>query len=100
MKIYKEPAILMVAGIIAIAVIVFAITKPPTNTNATVDNVVPLPLQIGNKTVEKPVSDAPSTTSSTNNSQNSQSSVKLPDIGSINSKSSSSTLNQNPLGGK
>lgn len=48
-KFYKEPTILISALLIGLLVIIYILATPPSSTDATVDNVVPLPLQLNSK---------------------------------------------------
>lgn len=45
-RFYKEPTILISALLIGFLVIIYVLATPQSSTDATVDNVVPLPLQL------------------------------------------------------
>lgn len=53
MKLYREPVIIGVSFISAIAIIIYAsFTMPHQNTNKTVDGKTPIPVLIGNQTMQ------------------------------------------------
>lgn len=54
MKLYREPVIIGVSFISAIVIIIYAsLTIPRQNTNKTVDGNTPIPVLIGNQTMQE-----------------------------------------------
>lgn len=54
MKLYREPVIIGVSFISAIVIIIYAsLTIPRQNTNKTVDGKTPIPVLIGNQTMQE-----------------------------------------------
>lgn len=54
MKLYREPVIIVVSFISAIIIIIYAsLTMPHQNTNKTVDGKTPIPVLIGNQTMQE-----------------------------------------------
>ncbi len=52
MKLYKEPTIVAISGILAVLFTIIAIIYQP-DTSATVDGITPRPVQIGNKKINR-----------------------------------------------
>lgn len=52
-KFYKEPTILISALLIGFLVIIYVLATPQSSTDATVNNVVPLPLQLNKQSSEQ-----------------------------------------------
>lgn len=92
MKLYKEPTIMTIAGVMAAFAVVGALfVDTDGRQDATVDTKVPLPLQVG-------AHKNPSVSSST---ATSDANTDTPALPSVKSKSSSSSLNStNLLGGR
>lgn len=54
MKLYREPVIIVVSFISAIIIIIYAsLTMPHQNTDKTVDGKTPIPVLIGNQTIQE-----------------------------------------------
>lgn len=84
-RFYKEPTILISALLIGFLVIIYVLATPQSSTDATVDNVVPLPLQL-NKQSEQ--TEQTNQTEQTEHTKTSQSTSQ-----------STSIESSNPLGG-
>lgn len=99
MKLYKEPLVMTIATIIAALVLCYFIINP-INTSATVDNKVPLPLQLSNSSVSastaKRTRNAVKSIAKSTTASSSSSSVINP-IESDASTSSSKSIFDNPL---
>jgi hypothetical protein len=68
-RFYKEPTILISALLIGFLVIIYVLATPQSSTDATVDNVVPLPLQLNKQSeqTETPQSTSQSTSIESSN---------------------------------
>lgn len=54
MKLYREPVIIVVSFVSAIIIIIYAsLTMPRQNANKTVDGKTPIPVLIGNQTMQE-----------------------------------------------
>lgn len=54
MKLYREPVIIVVSFVSAIIIIIYAsLTMPRQNTDKTVDGKTPIPVLIGNQTMQE-----------------------------------------------
>lgn len=96
MKLYREPVIMSAALLVSVIVFGCSLIQSKTDTSATVDGQVPVPLQIGTKA--NPVYTKPAPAKA--NSSKTSSLLKKPLAASASSKSSSSMTNPNSKGKK